>query len=294
MTALESTVSMGSSHGAQPTPTEVAMGKGAAEPAMGVHWIDSNAPELNGGEFTETWIHGTYDGKVIFYEPMLTYSFLKSITDWSRSIPRSAKVQVSGYYFSRVLELEEYLLREHYLKYNLRFYWKTPGRANDTFEDYSQAYIQKLSNIASYQLDRNARPNRHLGFPRGADSGDHRLRGDLAEPCLEQLSRQRLLGGADADAVGVLPLPHPVRRRRRAVFRESGDPPRRLPRIARPEAHQCSLDGLEALLQVPCVTGREERRQSAVNVASAAWLANRYAELGYPYWHAWSCKRVLY
>lgn len=29
------------------------------------------------------------------------------------------------------------------------------------------------------------------------------------------------------------------------------------------------------------------------NVAAAAWLANRYQELGYPYWHAWSCKRVL-
>lgn len=29
------------------------------------------------------------------------------------------------------------------------------------------------------------------------------------------------------------------------------------------------------------------------NTASAAWLANRYQELGYPYWHAWSCKRVL-
>lgn len=29
------------------------------------------------------------------------------------------------------------------------------------------------------------------------------------------------------------------------------------------------------------------------NTASAAWLANRYQELGYAYWHAWSCKRVL-
>ncbi|HEU4894472.1 MAG TPA: transglycosylase SLT domain-containing protein [Acidimicrobiia bacterium] len=29
------------------------------------------------------------------------------------------------------------------------------------------------------------------------------------------------------------------------------------------------------------------------NVATAAWLANRYQELGYSYWHAWSCKRVL-
>ncbi|HEX2252929.1 MAG TPA: hypothetical protein VHQ65_06660 [Thermoanaerobaculia bacterium] len=65
-------------------------------------------------------------------------------------------VQLSGFYFSRILDLEEHLFREHYIKYNLRFYWKTPGRANDTFEDYSQAYVQKLSNIASYQLDRNA------------------------------------------------------------------------------------------------------------------------------------------
>jgi len=29
------------------------------------------------------------------------------------------------------------------------------------------------------------------------------------------------------------------------------------------------------------------------NVASAAWLANRYQELGYSFWHPWSCKRVL-
>ena len=36
-----------------------------------------------------------------------------------------ATVQVSGYYYSRVLEMEEHLLREHFLKYNLRFYWKS-------------------------------------------------------------------------------------------------------------------------------------------------------------------------
>lgn len=29
------------------------------------------------------------------------------------------------------------------------------------------------------------------------------------------------------------------------------------------------------------------------NVASAAWLANRYQELGYDYWHPWNCKRLL-
>lgn len=29
------------------------------------------------------------------------------------------------------------------------------------------------------------------------------------------------------------------------------------------------------------------------NIGSAAWLANRYEQLGYYYWHAWNCKRVL-
>jgi flavin-dependent dehydrogenase len=66
-----------------------------------------------------------------------------------------ATVQLSGYYFSKVLDLEEHLLREHFLKYNLRFYWKTPGRTNSSYEDYGQSYIRGLSNIASYQLDRN-------------------------------------------------------------------------------------------------------------------------------------------
>lgn len=66
-----------------------------------------------------------------------------------------SSVQVGGYYYSRVLDLEEYLWRHHYMKYNLRFYWRTEGRDNSRFEDYSQAYIRNFSNIPSYQLDRN-------------------------------------------------------------------------------------------------------------------------------------------
>src|SRR5215831_12742122 len=66
-----------------------------------------------------------------------------------------ATVQLSSYYFSKILDLEEHLLSEHYMKYNLRFFWKTPGLQNDSYEDYSQSYIRTLSNIATYQLDRN-------------------------------------------------------------------------------------------------------------------------------------------
>jgi flavin-dependent dehydrogenase len=65
-----------------------------------------------------------------------------------------ATVQMSGYYYARVLEMEEHLLREHYLKYNLRFHWRNGG-SGERYEELSQSYIRDLSNIFTYQLDRN-------------------------------------------------------------------------------------------------------------------------------------------
>jgi 2-polyprenyl-6-methoxyphenol hydroxylase-like FAD-dependent oxidoreductase len=69
-----------------------------------------------------------------------------------------ATVQMSGYYYARVLQMEEHLLRRHYMKYNLRFLWRREGEGAqpDCYYDYHQSYIRKLSNIATYQLDRNA------------------------------------------------------------------------------------------------------------------------------------------
>ena len=63
-------------------------------------------------------------------------------------------VQLSGYYFSKILDLEEYLLVNHYLKYNLRFYWQT-GTGDDFWEDVSSSSIRGVSNICTFQLDRN-------------------------------------------------------------------------------------------------------------------------------------------
>ncbi|HEY6321341.1 MAG TPA: FAD-dependent oxidoreductase [Thermoanaerobaculia bacterium] len=65
-----------------------------------------------------------------------------------------ATVQMSGYYYARVLEMEEHLLCEHYMKYNLRFYWKHSS-GGERYEDLDQSYIRNLSNIVTYQLDRN-------------------------------------------------------------------------------------------------------------------------------------------
>src|SRR3972149_4075830 len=51
--------------------------------------------------------------------------------------------------------LEEYLLREHFLKCTLRFYWKSAGSSNCSYEEYSSCYIKIPSNIAGYQVNRN-------------------------------------------------------------------------------------------------------------------------------------------
>jgi flavin-dependent dehydrogenase len=64
-------------------------------------------------------------------------------------------VQVGAYYYAKVLDLEEYLFRKQFMKYNLRFYWKSAGRDNTRFEDYGHSFIRTFSNIACYQLDRN-------------------------------------------------------------------------------------------------------------------------------------------
>lgn len=71
---------------------------GPPVPQMGKHWLDPRSPELNGGPFSQTFIYGSYEGKISFYEPMLSRSWLLSINDFERSIPAPAKVQRSGWY----------------------------------------------------------------------------------------------------------------------------------------------------------------------------------------------------
>jgi Domain of unknown function (DUF5602) len=50
----------------------------ASVPKMGLHWIDTGAPELPPSNlpFTATFIVGSWDGKVIFDEPMITRDFI--------------------------------------------------------------------------------------------------------------------------------------------------------------------------------------------------------------------------
>lgn len=74
---------------------------GGGVPMMGAHWVDLTSPELdpnNPAKFTQTFVYGSYDGSVTFWEPMITWEYLNN-TDWfDRSIPQPAKVERSGFY----------------------------------------------------------------------------------------------------------------------------------------------------------------------------------------------------
>jgi hypothetical protein len=67
-------------------------------PQMGTHWVDVTSPELAGQTFTQTFIYGSYNSNVTFYEPMVTLKFLQTTSQFSRDIPQPSKVQVSGHY----------------------------------------------------------------------------------------------------------------------------------------------------------------------------------------------------
>lgn len=71
---------------------------GGGVPKMGVHWLDATSPELGGAKFGQTFIYGTFNGKVTFYEPMITEEFILNNPGFERSIPQPSKVQTSGYY----------------------------------------------------------------------------------------------------------------------------------------------------------------------------------------------------
>src|SRR4051812_1842553 len=62
---------------------------GMTVPRMGLHWLDRQSPELplSNQPFTTTFIVGSWDGQVIFDEPMVTRGFILA----QRSGPATAK-----------------------------------------------------------------------------------------------------------------------------------------------------------------------------------------------------------
>jgi hypothetical protein len=82
------------------TPADIAV------PMMGVHWSDVRSPELqamlghpeNYQPFTKTFIYGSWNGRFIFYEPMVTLAYLQSKPDFSSDIPVPQLYPEPGYF----------------------------------------------------------------------------------------------------------------------------------------------------------------------------------------------------
>jgi hypothetical protein len=72
-----------------------------AVPAMGVHWIDSSAPELNGQLFDKTMIFGFTAGRQAFIEPMITKAFLESKPDYATAVAQPERFTIPGLYPTR-------------------------------------------------------------------------------------------------------------------------------------------------------------------------------------------------
>jgi len=66
--------------------------------AMGVHWLDSQAPEFAQQPFTRTMIHGFHDGRMIFQEPMVTKAFLETRPDFRAPVAQPREYARPGYY----------------------------------------------------------------------------------------------------------------------------------------------------------------------------------------------------
>ncbi|MDB4892860.1 MAG: hypothetical protein JWL61_4715 [Gemmatimonadetes bacterium] len=67
-------------------------------PMMGLHWTDLASPELNGKPFTSTFIFGSYDGRFIFIEPMITKAYLETHPNATVAVPQPSRWAKPGYY----------------------------------------------------------------------------------------------------------------------------------------------------------------------------------------------------
>lgn len=85
-----------------------------AVPHMGVHLVDVRSPEIQGllgnpngyRPFTTTFIHGSWNGKIIFFEPMITRRYIaakKTESDAAKrdeviALPQAQRYSPAGYY----------------------------------------------------------------------------------------------------------------------------------------------------------------------------------------------------
>ncbi|KAA9325545.1 hypothetical protein F0P96_19635 [Hymenobacter busanensis] len=68
-------------------------------PMMGRHWVDPTGHEFHGQAFTQTFIYGSYDGKINFMEPMIAKTTLAAKTTQTFEVQQPQAFQLTGRYY---------------------------------------------------------------------------------------------------------------------------------------------------------------------------------------------------
>jgi hypothetical protein len=79
-------------------PADYKPAYGTAAPGMGLHWIDSNSDEFNGETFAKTFIYGSYNENVTFWEPMITKAYFETNPNFTEALKLPDAYAESGYY----------------------------------------------------------------------------------------------------------------------------------------------------------------------------------------------------
>ncbi|MBI3546934.1 MAG: hypothetical protein HY081_10180 [Gammaproteobacteria bacterium] len=74
---------------------------GAVATRMGNHLVDTTSGEYHGQPFGESFAFGSYDGKVTFWEPVISKPYLEALPFVCKEIKQPQAYQESGYYPKR-------------------------------------------------------------------------------------------------------------------------------------------------------------------------------------------------
>ncbi|BAY62546.1 Na-Ca exchanger/integrin-beta4 [Calothrix brevissima NIES-22] len=181
-----------------------------ADALQGIHWVDKDTPELNGGEFGQTFIFGSYAGKVNFWEPMITKEFLaelglaadgtkttKKITFDIKQPERFAKAGLYPQKYSIVYDADhrEYTVSLDLLTYQEPDFLLRFGSKNDDDSTVNSAIEANGADIVF------AGNGNDIVDASQSKFGGNRLYGAKGEDELTGGKSDRLFGGADKDII---------------------------------------------------------------------------------------------
>ncbi|NJK59854.1 MAG: DUF5602 domain-containing protein [Oscillatoriales cyanobacterium SM2_1_8] len=79
-------------------PANYQMAYGTLEPRMGIHWADFQSPQLKPGKFENIFLFGSHNGRVLFWEPMITRDYLLKKVEYRETLSQPKYYPSSKYY----------------------------------------------------------------------------------------------------------------------------------------------------------------------------------------------------